>query len=246
MLSFNVLFNSNSFFEYSSKKIRANREKQDFFHPLLTFTSNNGLFFSYILLVFYSFSQAVNGGLVMVAFYPHFLSCAEKATIKDVVGKFLLLFFSRFYVKVIVITIIYDWDIIFWVSIRKRLISLILKHSDTESTEICLTFDSQFTLFCILIWKFHTLTRNDIGHTKNFISKVQFRCKNMFPCLFCSMRLQDFFGWILKYVWTLTSHSWSVIYVCLYIQFINPDAILTSSIYYFLLPDICSYVLCPL
>jgi hypothetical protein len=31
--------------------------------------------------------QAINGGLVMVAFYPHFVSCSEKATIKDVVGK---------------------------------------------------------------------------------------------------------------------------------------------------------------
>lgn len=71
-------------------------------------------FFLYISLSFFFFSskhnaQAVNGGLVMVAFYPHFLSCAEKATIKDVVGKFLL--FSLFYVKVIVITIIYGLDI---------------------------------------------------------------------------------------------------------------------------------------
>lgn len=31
--------------------------------------------------------KAVNGGLVMVAFYPHFVSCGEKATIKDVVGE---------------------------------------------------------------------------------------------------------------------------------------------------------------
>uniref|UniRef100_A0A182TGK3 Dipeptidase n=1 Tax=Anopheles melas TaxID=34690 RepID=A0A182TGK3_9DIPT len=29
---------------------------------------------------------AVNGGLVMVAFYPHFVSCGEKATLKDVVA----------------------------------------------------------------------------------------------------------------------------------------------------------------
>ncbi|GAB0092852.1 Dipeptidase [Sergentomyia squamirostris] len=29
---------------------------------------------------------AVNGGLVMVAFYPHFVSCAESATLKDVVA----------------------------------------------------------------------------------------------------------------------------------------------------------------
>lgn len=38
---------------------------------------------------FFDSFQAVNGGLVMVAFYPHFLSCAEKATIKDVVGKYM-------------------------------------------------------------------------------------------------------------------------------------------------------------
>lgn len=31
--------------------------------------------------------KAVNGGLVMVAFYPHFVSCGEKATLKDVVGE---------------------------------------------------------------------------------------------------------------------------------------------------------------
>lgn len=31
--------------------------------------------------------KSVNGGLVMVAFYPHFVSCGEKATLKDVVGE---------------------------------------------------------------------------------------------------------------------------------------------------------------
>jgi hypothetical protein len=34
-----------------------------------------------------SLIKAVNGGLVMVAFYPHFVSCGEKATLKDVVGE---------------------------------------------------------------------------------------------------------------------------------------------------------------
>lgn len=35
----------------------------------------------------FSLLKAVNGGLVMVAFYPHFVSCGEKATLKDVIGK---------------------------------------------------------------------------------------------------------------------------------------------------------------
>ena len=44
--------------------------------------------------------KAVNGGLVMVAFYPHFVSCGEKATLKDVIGKlnhFNLIISSVFY-----------------------------------------------------------------------------------------------------------------------------------------------------
>ncbi|KAJ4446487.1 hypothetical protein ANN_13183 [Periplaneta americana] len=32
--------------------------------------------------------QAENGGLMMVAFYPHFISCSESATLHDVVGQF--------------------------------------------------------------------------------------------------------------------------------------------------------------
>lgn len=46
----------------------------------------------------------VNGGLVMVAFYPHFVSCGESATLKDVVGMFFfvvafydIIFISNFY-----------------------------------------------------------------------------------------------------------------------------------------------------
>jgi len=35
--------------------------------------------------------KAINQGLVMVAFYPHFVSCGEKATLKDVVGELCLL-----------------------------------------------------------------------------------------------------------------------------------------------------------
>lgn len=31
--------------------------------------------------------QAINGGLVMVAFYPHFVSCSGQATLHDVVGR---------------------------------------------------------------------------------------------------------------------------------------------------------------
>ena len=31
--------------------------------------------------------QAINGGLVMVAFYPHFVSCSGQATLQDVVGR---------------------------------------------------------------------------------------------------------------------------------------------------------------
>lgn len=31
--------------------------------------------------------QATNGGLVMVAFYPHFVSCSGQATLHDVVGE---------------------------------------------------------------------------------------------------------------------------------------------------------------
>lgn len=42
----------------------------------------------WLILIFSSSSKkAVNGGLVMVAFYPHFVSCGEKATLKDVVGE---------------------------------------------------------------------------------------------------------------------------------------------------------------
>jgi hypothetical protein len=37
--------------------------------------------------VFSLFVQAENGGLMMVAFYPHFISCSESATLQDVVGK---------------------------------------------------------------------------------------------------------------------------------------------------------------
>lgn len=56
----------------------------------------------WINLIFnqFSFLQAVNGGLVMVAFYPHFVSCGESATLKDVVGMyffFILLFMILFY-----------------------------------------------------------------------------------------------------------------------------------------------------
>lgn len=40
---------------------------------------------AHIWFVFASF-QAVNGGLVMVAFYPHFLSCSSQATLDDVIG----------------------------------------------------------------------------------------------------------------------------------------------------------------
>lgn len=32
-------------------------------------------------------SQARTGGIVMVSFYPHFISCGEKSTLEDVAGK---------------------------------------------------------------------------------------------------------------------------------------------------------------
>lgn len=32
-------------------------------------------------------SQAQTGGIVMVSFYPHFISCGEKSTLQDVAGE---------------------------------------------------------------------------------------------------------------------------------------------------------------
>lgn len=31
--------------------------------------------------------QAQTGGIVMVSFYPHFISCGEKSTLQDVAGE---------------------------------------------------------------------------------------------------------------------------------------------------------------
>jgi len=31
--------------------------------------------------------QAQTGGIVMVSFYPHFISCGEKSTLEDVAGE---------------------------------------------------------------------------------------------------------------------------------------------------------------
>lgn len=44
------------------------------------------IFFIWKKLFYFSF-QAQTDGIVMVSFYPHFISCGEKSTLEDVAGK---------------------------------------------------------------------------------------------------------------------------------------------------------------
>lgn len=48
---------------------------------------------------------ARNGGLVMVNFYSKFLSCSDNSTVQDAVGKFNFLYYTPFFLGVLIIKI---------------------------------------------------------------------------------------------------------------------------------------------